>query len=334
MKHMPSQTVLITGASGFLGWDLARYFHARGCDVVGTWHSRKPDREVTRQSVQFDLETDDTERLLAAASPDVVVHCAALASRKDCEADPLRARRINVDATARLAEAAAEHEAVFFFISSDLVFDGSAAPYGEEDAPSPASVYGETKAEAEERVRALHPRHHILRAALLYGADAWRHPGGFLAWNVGEPRRGNPVRLYTNQYRMPLYVIDVGVAIEGLLAHRVPDTPTVRDTAGVPSVGIHSGGTPTGERSSGDSIPYGTWHLAGPDRLSRHHIGLRIAAHFDLPEALMQPVTLERDEFYGPVDDTSLRTDKIIEAIGITFTPLDRGLADTARICG
>ncbi len=302
---MSSQTVLITGASGFLGWNLARHFHGRGYDVVGTWHSRKPDHAVTRQCVQFDLEEDDAARLLAAAAPDAVVHCAALSSRKECEADPARARRVNVDATARLAEAAAEHEAVFVFISSDLVFDGSAAPYGEDDTPSPASVYGETKAEAEERVCALDSRHHILRCALLYGTDAWRHPGGFLAWNVGEPLRGNPVRLYTNQYRMPLYVADVGVAIEALLARR----------------------------AAGGSLPSGTWHLAGPERLTRHEIGRRIAAEFDLPEDLMQPVTLERDARYGPVDDTSLRTDKIIEATGIAFTPLDLGLAETARNC-
>lgn len=331
---MPSQTVLITGVSGFLGWNLARDFHGRGYDVVGTWHNRKPDHAVARQCAQFDLETDDAERLLAAASPDVVVHCAALSSRKECEADPSRARRINVDATARLAEAVAEHEAMFVFISSDLVFDGSAAPYGEEDAPSPASVYGETKAEAEERVRALHSRHHILRAALLYGADAWRHPGGFLSWNAGEPRRGNPVRLYTNQFRMPLYVNDVGVAIEALIALPASGTPHGRSTVhGTASRGNTHGGTVPGASPSDHSIPYGTWHLAGPDRLSRYEIGRRIAANFDLPEALMQPVMLERDERYGDVDDTSLRTDKIIEATGITFTPLDRGLAETAQTC-
>ena len=331
---MPPQTILITGASGFLGWNLAQHFHRRGYDVVGTRHSRKPDHAVTRQCVQFDLEEDDAERLLAAAAPDVVVHCAALSSRKECDADPARARRINVDATARLAEAAAEREAAFVFISSDLVFDGSAAPYGEDDPPSPASVYGETKAEAEERVRTLHPRHHILRCALLYGIDAWRHPGGFLAWNVGGPRRGHPVRLYTNQYRMPLYVADVGGAIEALFDQHAAGTAyDHRSVHGAVSGGPAHGGPAHGGNTSGRSVPSGTWHLAGPDRLTRHDLGLRIAAHFDLPAELMQPVTLERDARFGPVDDTSLRTDRIIAAAGIAFTSLDSGLAETSQLC-
>ncbi|MBN1447218.1 MAG: SDR family oxidoreductase [Bacteroidetes bacterium] len=298
---MPTKTVLISGTSGFLGWNLAQHFHAKGYDIVGTWHSRKLDHGVARLCIPFDLATDDPESLLAAASPQVVVHCAAMSSRKDCDADPALARKVNVQATARLAESCAERGTLLFFVSTDLVFDGSAAPYAEDDPVSPASVYAETKAEAEEAVRLRCPHSHVLRVALMYGTDAWKRPASFLSWNAGDPLRGKPVRLYTNQYRMPLYVNDVALAIELLLQ---------RD------------------------IPFGTWHLAGPERLSRHEIGLRIAAHFGIDADLMQPVTLERDARYGQVDDTSLLTEKFIAATGMRFTPLNEGLANIAHICG
>ncbi len=289
---MAPNTYLITGAAGFLGWNLGRMLIRGQSTVVGTWHHSKPDRCASGHCMQFDLEQDDAETLLAATSPDVVVHCAALASRAACEADPDLARRVNVDATRRLAEACAERDATFVFISTDLVFDGSRAPYREEDPVSPASVYAETKAAAELEVAGVCPKHYILRPALMYGQTAQDTPGSFLSWNVGRPAAGAAVQLYTNQYRMPLYAPDLARSIESL----------VKSNAG-----------------------YGIYHCAGPERMTRYEIGLRIAEHFDLPAGLMEKTEL-------PVtDDTSLVTEKVLRATGVEFMGLDNGLREIAQ---
>jgi dTDP-4-dehydrorhamnose reductase len=88
--------------------------------------------------------------------PKLVVHCAALSNSPECQANPALAREINVEATARLAELAAD--AFFVFFSSDLVFDGRAGNYDESAPVNPLSVYAETKVAAE-RVVLANPKH-------------------------------------------------------------------------------------------------------------------------------------------------------------------------------
>lgn len=289
---MTPNTLLITGAAGFLGWNIGRILSRGHSTVVGTWHHQRPDHCAAGHCIEFDLETGDAEALLAAASPDAVLHCAALASRTACDADPDLARRVNVEATRRLAEACAERGGIFIYISTDLVFDGSCAPYRETDPVSPASVYAETKAVGEIAVAEVCPQHYILRPALMYGQTAQDGPGSFLTWNAGDPATGKAVQLYTNQYRTPLYAPDVTRVIEALLA---------------------------------TDADYGTYHCAGPERLNRHEIGLRIAHHFDLPAALMEKAALPGE------DDTSLVTEKVIRTTGMEFTSLDDGLGEIVQ---
>jgi len=289
---MPTKTVLISGTAGFLGWNIARTLQRAYPQIIGTWHQRKPDRAASGHCLQYDLEYGDAEALLAASAPSVLIHCAALASRAACEADPHLARRINVDATRRLAEACAERGTVMMFISTDLVFDGSSPPYRETDPPTPESVYAETKAEAEAAVTAVCPDSYILRISLSYGLSSDDTPSGFLSWNVGKPARGMPVQLYHDQYRTPLYAPDAAQAILALLEA---------------------------------AAPFGIYHCAGPERLSRFEIGMRIARQFDLREVLMQEAS------FGRQDDTSLSTEKIRSTTGIAFTSLDSGLSEIAQ---
>jgi dTDP-4-dehydrorhamnose reductase len=259
--------------------------------VVGT--SRRPERGHRDADawLPFELDGEDPAALLEQAEADIVVHCAALSSRLECEGNPAYAQRVNRDAPARLAATCAERGTPFFFISTDLVFNGSAAPYSEQDPVTPASVYAETKAEAEIAVRKAHAGAYILRTALMYGLQADGMPGSFLTWNLGKPLRGETVELYTNQYRRPLHAPDVPRAILALRAHRAPA---------------------------------GVYHLAGPDRLSRMEIGTVLARHFAFPTDLLLPATLP------VVDDTSLSVTRIASACGFSFTGFEEGVTAIA----
>ena len=289
MNISTHKRLLVTGAAGFLGANLSRYFHSAGWEVIGTWRLREPEMGTLHRSVNVDLGTASAELLLDDVRSDLVVHCAALSGRAQCEADPALARRVNVEATRELAEAAHAQGARFVFISTDLVFDGNRAPYGEEDAVSPLSLYAETKAAAEVAVRASHPDAWIIRTALMYGAGADGLPGSFLSWTLDALRKQQPLRLYTNQYRTPLYAPDVA---------RLVDLLQTREAEG------------------------GVYHAAGPDRLSRHELGLRVAEAFGLPADAIEGVLLPRPAPLGPVDDCSLKTDKA-RALGMEFTKLD-----------
>lgn len=114
---------------------------------------------------------DDKE--VAAAfhrfEPDIIVHVAAERWPDAMERNREQAWALNVDVTENLARLAHSEGVLFFFISTDYVFDGLSPPYSEQDAPNPLNFYAESKVEAEKRIGKLGSRSCILRIPILYG---------------------------------------------------------------------------------------------------------------------------------------------------------------------
>src|SRR4029079_11562981 len=113
---------------------------------------------------------------------------------------PALAHRTNVDATALLAELAADIPFVFF--STDVVFDGRAGNYDESAPVNPLSVYARTKADAE-RVLLPNPKHTVIRTSLNFGSS----PSGRSAWNEQLREaftRGETLKLFTDEFRCPI----------------------------------------------------------------------------------------------------------------------------------
>jgi dTDP-4-dehydrorhamnose reductase len=119
---------------------------------------------------QLDLEiAGNGEQAIAAVRPDVVINAAAYTAVDQAEDEPERARRINAEAAAEVAAAAARVGARVIQISTDYVFDGRAdGPYAEDTAPNPLGVYGRTKLAGEEEVRTANSKHVIVRTAWVY----------------------------------------------------------------------------------------------------------------------------------------------------------------------
>lgn len=153
---------LVTGASGLLGANAVRLLRADG-PVVGV--GRRAVADPSLGFLRHDLAADGAaEALLSEVRPRAVLHCAALASIEACERDPEAARRLNVDATARLAAKAAEEGIPFVAVSTDAVFEGrDGGPHGEDDATAPLSVYARTKLEAEQAALEAHPQALVAR---------------------------------------------------------------------------------------------------------------------------------------------------------------------------
>ena len=147
---------LIAGASGMLGADLQEALAAR--DVTA----------FTRA----DLDVTDAEAVRRAVKGhDIVINASAYTKVDDAESHEEAARKVNADGAENLAIAAAANGARFVQISTDYVFDGSAAsPYPEDHPHAPISAYGRTKSEGERRARQAHPDGTVVvRTAWLYG---------------------------------------------------------------------------------------------------------------------------------------------------------------------
>jgi len=116
-----------------------------------------------------DIAATAVAAALAAHRPAVVVHAAAERRPDVCERDPAAAEALNVDAVWTLARACARQGAAFLHISTDYLFDGTAAPYREDAAFSPLNAYGAQKARGELAARAAHPGACVLRVPVLFG---------------------------------------------------------------------------------------------------------------------------------------------------------------------
>jgi dTDP-4-dehydrorhamnose reductase len=103
--------------------------------------------------------------------PDVIVNAAAYTNVEHAEAESARAHRINSGAVAVMARYAARNDILLVHYSTDYVFDGKKqGPYVEQDATAPLNVYGMTKRDGEEAIRAGQCRHLILRTSWVYSS--------------------------------------------------------------------------------------------------------------------------------------------------------------------
>jgi dTDP-4-dehydrorhamnose reductase len=243
--------VLVTGAAGFLGWNLCRAW-THTFALTAAWHRTPVDLDGVSPR-QADL-TDSAAvgALLDAARPEVVVHTAALAKPNACEQDPDASFRINVAATRALAGACRARGARLVFTSTDLVFDGDHAPYDETAAPAPLNVYGRHKAEAEAGVLAAAPGALVCRLPLLFGAAA-PHAESFIQPWLAALRAGRDLALFEDEFR------------------------TATGAAAVAD----------GLRLAIEARAAGLLHLGGRERMSRYAFGLLLADAFGLsPEPI------------------------------------------------
>lgn len=155
--------ILLLGKNGQVGWELQRSLAPLG-EVMA----------LDRHSTEWCGDLSQPERLaqtVADCRPDVIVNAAAHTAVDKAESEPELARRINAEAPAALAQAAARTGAWLVHFSTDYVFDGSGQePWLEGDATGPLGVYGQTKLEGEQAMAASGCQHLIFRTSWVYAA--------------------------------------------------------------------------------------------------------------------------------------------------------------------
>jgi dTDP-4-dehydrorhamnose reductase len=151
--------ILVTGGQG----QLARSLFERG-----GLHSDMEIIAVGRPKLDLAIAGSASDAI-AAIRPDIVINTAAYTNVDKAEDEPELAFRINAQAAGEVAAASALIGAPIIQISTDYVFDGeSTEPYTEDCETNPLGVYGRSKLEGEERVKAANRGHMIVRAAWVY----------------------------------------------------------------------------------------------------------------------------------------------------------------------
>ncbi|HET6399853.1 MAG TPA: SDR family oxidoreductase [Candidatus Kapabacteria bacterium] len=259
------ETVLITGCHGFVGQHVVRLFvEESNCELVLTAREEKSlfagmEKEPRIRGYH---PMDITQRVavrdvIGTAKPDVIVNCAGFVKVDDAETQREAAWRANVSALEHLTEIARKIDARIVHISSDLVFDGSRAPYTELDTPHPINYYGRTKLASENVLRTAGIEYTIFRTSSIYGAAD--HANANYALSViSSLEAGEPVMAATDLISAPTLVDDLALAI-------------VRAT----------------ERRR-----LGLYHAGGPEMITRFEFAHRIAEMFGLNTSMILPTTV------------------------------------------
>ena len=285
--------VLVTGASGFLGIKLCEHLRARGHDVTGLRNRFAPEGVVDYHQVDL-RSTTAVAAVMDAVRPDAVIHAAAFSDPDVCARQPELAFAVNAGGTANLVSVS---PARVIYISTDLVFDGTRGWYDEQAATNPLSVYAQSKLQGEQHV--LSAGGLVVRVALLIGRSRGLKPS-FLDWMEQRLANSEPLPLFVDQFRTPVYVPVVCKALEKLLQR-----PQVN----------------------------GILHLGGEERLSRLEIGERYFRRFPGKQHLVTPVRTQ-DLQKGAVrgQDCSLSSGKLKTLLEMSTGTVDEAFADLAPI--
>jgi dTDP-4-dehydrorhamnose reductase len=188
--------VFIAGANGQLGHALK--------DTLG-------HHEIIAYDIdELDItQLEATRKVLDQVRPQVVINAAAYTNVDQAEYETEMAYRNNALGPRNLALTTASRQIPLLQISTDYVFDGKALrPYHEFDRPHPQSVYGMSKLAGEETVRALNPRHFIVRTAWLYHTIGKNFPKTICA--LADQ---SEIRVVNDQYGSPTYAPHLAQAL-------------------------------------------------------------------------------------------------------------------------
>ena len=275
--------LLITGANGFLGWNICRV-------AKGTWHlfGTVYSHQVEIPNVNT-IRTDLTnqselKRLFEEIRPNAVIHTAAVSDPNFCQVNPDVSYAINVEASVNMALLCLDYMIPYVYTSTDLVFDGLKAPYRESDPVCPVNVYGEHKAQAEERILEAYPRSAVCRMSLMFGLSG-PVAKSFIQPMLLEMKEGRELSLFVDEFRTPL---SAEAAVSGLFLAL--------------------------------NKVHGIIHLGGKERISRYDFGKLMQRIFKFENAKIRPC--KQDEIHMAAlrpSDVSLDNSK---AAALGFRPL------------
>jgi dTDP-4-dehydrorhamnose reductase len=292
--------ILLTGATGFLGYYLAQQLLQAGHEVVGTGRQSADDTLDADPHFRFvstDLVSPAEIRSLFSFQPEMVIHTAAMTKPDDCEREKETAFAVNVTATKDLLVNAQKAGALFIYLSTDFVFDGIKGMYTEEDIPSPVNYYGQTKLEAERAVMQYEYPWAIARTVLLYGRSV--RPRQQLLTIVREKlERGESYNVVDDQWRTPTYIEDLARGILAIVEKQAR----------------------------------GIYHISGAEYITPFQMAVRAADHLGLDSSLLNRV--DASTFKEPARRplrTGFNIEKARTKLGFEPIGLDEGIRKMFR---
>jgi len=257
---------------------------------------------TSQKRIQFDsrvqfftvnLIYSDINKLIETIKPEVLIHCAAIASPDACEVDRYTCFKLNVEVTTRLASSCRDYGVHMIFLSSDFIFDGNKGDYSEEDLSAPISYYGVTKLEAEKNLLDLNIGATIVRTSLVYGYEDHLARMNIALKVIDHLKNSKTYKVPSDQVRTPTFAEDLASALVTLAEKRLA----------------------------------GVYNVSGSEAISVFDFSKQIANVFGLDERLLIPVsTKELSEPALRPLKTNLNIQKAIKEFNYQPTTIENSL--------
>ena len=186
--------IFVTGVRGQLGHDVVKELEKRGIEAVG----------VDIQEMDI-TDAGSVDRVIKAAAPDTVIHCAAYTAVDAAEDNVELCRRVNALGTENVAAVCRDLNCKLMYISTDYVFNGQGTrPWEPDDEREPLNVYGQTKYEGELAVETLE-KYFIVRIAWVFGVNG----KNFIKTMLNLGKTHDSLTVVNDQIGSPTYTYDL-----------------------------------------------------------------------------------------------------------------------------
>lgn len=190
-----SMKVFVTGVKGQLGFDVVNELKKRGHEAIGV--------DIDEMDITDEASVN---RVIRAAAPDAVIHCAAYTAVDAAEENEELCRNVNAKGTEYIAKVCRELDIRMMYISTDYVFDGQGTrPWEPDDEREPLNVYGQTKYEGELAVEENLAKYFIVRIAWVFGVNG----KNFIKTMLNLGKTHDKLTVVADQVGSPTYTYDL-----------------------------------------------------------------------------------------------------------------------------
>lgn len=195
---MAIHKILVTGANGQLGWELAQV-----SKLFPQFDFVFVDRNAMDLSNPAELES-----IIHLFAPDAIINTAAYTAVDKSETEKELAHTINATAVATMAQIAYKKNIPFITYSTDYVFNGQAnSPYTTDTPLAPVNYYGQTKADGEIMAMEENPNSIIIRTSWVFSS----HGNNFVKTMMRLMKERDALNIVGDQKGRPTYAKDLAL---------------------------------------------------------------------------------------------------------------------------
>jgi len=255
-----AKKIIITGITGMLGVEIANIFSENNYDIHGIARNQKKDYlfDENIKVEYFDMTNlDRTKKIIQNINPDIIIHCAANVNLNQCEANRVKANKINSEVPGEIATFI-EEKTKFVYISTDSLFDGEKGDYKEKDEVYLLNNYAKSKHLGEEKVRKNHKNFIIIRTNIVGYHVPWS--SSLFEWGLEKLINQNSIKGFKDAIFNPVTTKQLSKIIDILV----------------------------------EDINYqGIINIGSKKYISKYEFLLKIANEFGVEHSLIQPASID-----------------------------------------